>query len=85
MFTEALDTSGFGDAMATQPWKPRENTIVSMMFEHTGAVNRLAVPHDQSFFVSASFDGTAKVWLTKGVERNAFPRSCSPLLLPLPA
>jgi WD40 repeat protein len=75
MFTEALDTSVFGDAMATQPWKPRENTVVSMMFEHTAAVNRLAVPHDQSFFVSASSDGTARVWSTKGVERNAFPRS----------
>lgn len=73
MFTEALDTSALGDA-ANQMWRPKENTVVSMMFEHTGAVNRLAVPHDQSFFVSASSDGTSKVWVTKGVERNAFPR-----------
>jgi phosphoinositide-3-kinase, regulatory subunit 4 len=75
MFVEALDTSVLGEAMVSQTWKPKENTVVSMMFEHTAAVNRLAVPHDQSFFVSASSDGTAKVWLTKGVERNAFPRS----------
>lgn len=73
MFTEALDTSILGDA-ANQIWRPKENTVVSMMYEHTGAVNRIAVPHDQSFFVSASSDGTSKVWLTKGVERNAFPR-----------
>ena len=36
---------------------------------------RLAVSQDQSFFVSASADGTAKVWATRGLDRAAAHRS----------
>jgi WD40 repeat protein len=75
IFVEPLDVSHSGDGQSGQMWRPKENTVVSTMFEHTGAVNRIAIAQDQSFFVSASSDGTAKVWQVKGTERNAFPRS----------
>ena len=74
LYIEGLDNTSSGESTTNQAWKPKENVVVSTMFEHTGAVNRVAVPHDQSYFVSASSDGTAKIWQTKGVERNAFPR-----------
>lgn len=74
MFVEPLDLAHSGDAQSGQLWRPKENTVVSTLFEHTGAVNRIAIAQDQTFFVSASSDGTAKVWQVKGTERNAFPR-----------
>ena len=40
-----------------------------------GAVHRIAVSQDQSFFASASADGTTKVWGTLGLERDANPGS----------
>ena len=44
------------------PWRPKENQVVATSTEHSGPVNRLAVSEDQTFFVSASFDGTSKVF-----------------------
>ena len=44
-------------------WRPQEDKFLgSTGTEHVGPVNRLAVSEDQSFFVSASFDGTSKVF-----------------------
>ena len=45
-------------------WSPKEDNLVGSTSptEHSGPVNRLAVSEDQSFFVSASHDGTAKVF-----------------------
>lgn len=40
----------------------------SPVTEHTAAVCRLAIAQDQSFFVSASHDGTSKVWELRGLE-----------------
>lgn len=44
-------------------WCPKEDKLLgSTGTEHLGPVNRLAVSEDQSFFVSASYDGTSKVF-----------------------
>jgi len=45
--------------------------------EHSGAVNRLAVSPDHSFFVSASSDGTCRVWGTAQLEQTVAPRACA--------
>ena len=76
-FVESLDPglSYTSESTANQQWRPKENTVVATMYEHSQAVNRIAVATDQTFFVSASSDSTAKVWQMKGIERHAFPKS----------
>ena len=52
-------------------WKPKFDSLVvssSENVEHTAAVNRLAVSQDQSFFASASQDGTCRVWELSQME-----------------
>eukprot|EP00605_Chrysophyceae_sp_TOSAG23-4_P002541 GSChrysophyteH1.ASY1.ANO1.2806.1 assembled CDS len=56
-------------------WKPRENCLVCNFLEHTQSINRLAVSPDQSFFGSASSDGTVKIWQLSGLDRTSLPRS----------
>jgi phosphoinositide-3-kinase regulatory subunit 4 len=48
-------------------WCPKENKLLSTG-EHSGPVNRLAVSEDQNFFVSASYDGTSKVFELRQVH-----------------
>jgi phosphoinositide-3-kinase regulatory subunit 4 len=55
-------------------WKP-EGNLVATFGEHSGPVNRIAVPPDHSFFVTASDDSTVKIWDTIRLERNLTPRS----------
>ncbi|KAL5611484.1 hypothetical protein BROUX41_000917 [Berkeleyomyces rouxiae] len=55
-------------------WRPG-NRLVAMFAEHTAAVNKVAVSPDHRFFVTASDDGTAKVWDTQRLERNISQRS----------
>jgi len=55
-------------------WRP-EGNLVAMFGEHSGPVNRVAVAPDHSFFVTASDDGTVKVWDTTRLEKNLTPRS----------
>lgn len=53
------------DVPARNDWKPCFESVVissSTETEHTAAVTRLAVSQDQRFFVSASHDGTSRVW-----------------------
>ena len=57
-----------------QLWRP-EGTLVAMLGEHTAAVTRIIVAPDQAFFLSASDDGTVKVWDTARLERNVTHRS----------
>ncbi|KAF2241046.1 ARM repeat-containing protein [Trematosphaeria pertusa] len=56
------------------PWRP-EGTLVATFGEHTAAVNRVLVSSDQSFFISASDDGTVKIWDVSRLERNISRRS----------
>ncbi|KAL9181694.1 hypothetical protein ACHAXT_012037 [Thalassiosira profunda] len=55
-----------GDTASTarHHWSPKEDNLVGSTgaSEHMGPVNRLAVSEDESFFVSASYDGTSKVF-----------------------
>lgn len=55
-------------------WRPDGN-LVTTFGEHSGPINRIAVPPDHSFFVTAADDGTVKVWDTTRLERNLTPRS----------
>lgn len=55
-------------------WKP-EGNLVAMFGEHSGPVNRVVVAPDHSFFVTASDDGTVKIWDLTRLEKNLTPRS----------
>lgn len=59
---------------ADRPWRP-EGTLVAMFGEHTAPVNRVVVAPDHAFFVTASDDGTVKIWDTARLEKNLTPRS----------
>jgi WD40 repeat protein len=63
--------------VARAEWKPQSKpgVVVATLREHGAAVHRIAVSQDQSFFATASADGTTKVWGTVGLERDANPRS----------
>ena len=59
------------DLAARSEWKPRLDSVVvssSTKTEHTAAVTRLAISQDQKFFVSASYDGTSRVWNLNQVQ-----------------
>lgn len=43
-------------------WTPRRDALVATASEHGGPVNRISVSDDQTFFVSASDDGTSRVF-----------------------
>ncbi|KAF2083646.1 phosphoinositide 3-kinase regulatory subunit 4 [Saccharata proteae CBS 121410] len=55
-------------------WRP-EGTLVATMGEHTAAINRVLVSPDHAFFITASNDGTVKVWDTSRLERNITHKS----------
>lgn len=56
------------------PWRP-EGILVATLGEHTAAVNRILVAPDHSFFITASDDGSIKIWDTSRLERNVSRRS----------
>ncbi|EER38543.1 protein kinase [Histoplasma capsulatum H143] len=57
-----------------KPWRPQGN-LVAMFGEHSGSINRVVVAPDHAFFVTASDDGTLKIWDTTRLEKNVTPRS----------
>lgn len=57
-----------------KPWRP-EGVLVAVFGEHTGAINRVLPSPDHAFFITASDDGTVKVWDTLRLERNLTHRS----------
>ena len=62
-------------SVAGNAWKPRESgVLLTSLREHSAAVRRISVAADQSFFSSASEDGTVKIWQTRMLDRVAFPR-----------
>jgi phosphoinositide-3-kinase regulatory subunit 4 len=75
MYTEALDMSNQQDANYRTQWRPRENVLVTSLWEHKKAVNRLAVSRDQSFFASASSDKTVKIWQLNSLDEASFLKS----------
>ena len=57
-----------------KPWRP-EGVLVATFGEHTGPINRVIPSPDHAFFITASDDGTVKVWDTLRLERNIAHRS----------
>eukprot|EP00953_Heterococcus_sp_UTEX-ZZ885_P040499 20692-Heterococcus_DN1.PRE.1 len=72
-FSTAIPTAGGGSRPSE--WRPKQGVLVASLREHTAAVNRLAVTQDQSFFASASSDGTCKIWELRGIEQSIRPQS----------
>ena len=59
---------------ADTPWRPR-GIHVATFSEHAGPINRILASPDHLFFITASDDGTVKVWDTLRLERNLIHRS----------
>lgn len=59
---------------ANLQWRP-SGTLVAVLGEHTGAVNRIIAAPDHSFFLTGSSDGSVRVWDTARLERNLAYRS----------
>ena len=57
-----------------EPWRPT-GQLLTQFSEHTAAINRVCVAPDHAFFVTASDDGTCKIWDTLRLEKNITPRS----------
>lgn len=73
--------SGYDVDIKMNPnWTPKEDTLLaatSSTTEHSGPVTRLAVSADQAFFVSASSDGTSRVFeIGQTKESGGDLRSC---------
>jgi phosphoinositide-3-kinase, regulatory subunit 4 len=58
----------------TSPWRPA-GQILTHFAEHTAAINGICVAPDHGFFVTASDDGSCKIWDTMRLEKNVTPRS----------
>lgn len=63
-----------GGEPSDKPWRPHGG-LVAMFGEHTAPVNRVVVAPDSAFFITASDDGSVKVWDTTRLEKNLTPRS----------
>ena len=59
---------------ADVPWRPH-GIHVATFSEHTSAINRVLAAPDHAFFITASDDGTVKIWDTLRLERNLIHRS----------
>jgi len=64
-----------GDPRESQAYRPKIDSVIatsrnSSGFGHTAPVVRLAVAHDQRFFVSGSQDGTCRVWESDKAEAS---------------
>lgn len=64
-------TSSVGNRQA---WRP-SGLLLSQFVEHTAAINCVVPAPDHTFFVTASDDGTCKVWDTLRLEKNVSARS----------
>ena len=60
-----------GDSKGGSEWRPRADSMIassSFTNGHSGPVSRLAVAPDEKYFVSASYDGTLRVWEARQVQ-----------------
>lgn len=57
-----------------EPWRPA-GQLLTQFSEHTAAINRVCAAPDHAFFVTASDDGTCKIWDTIRLEKNVTSRS----------
>ena len=56
------------------PWRP-QGRLMAVLNEHTERVSRILVAPDHTFFLTASDDGSVKVWDSERLERNVSHRS----------
>ena len=71
----SMDTSNSeARKLSDDPWRPSGH-LLTMFSEHTAAITRVVAAPDHIFFVTASDDGTCKVWDTVRLEKNITPRS----------
>ncbi|KAK9471858.1 uncharacterized protein V1510DRAFT_426608 [Dipodascopsis tothii] len=64
----------YGDAHAQRSWRP-DGVLVAQFVEHTAPINRVVTSPDHYFFLTASDDGTVKVWDSTQLERNVTNRA----------
>ncbi|ODV90948.1 hypothetical protein CANCADRAFT_2665 [Tortispora caseinolytica NRRL Y-17796] len=57
-----------------EPWHPSD-TFVAQFHDHNGPVNRVVVSPDHAFFLTASDDGTVKLWDAERLEKNVVNRA----------
>ncbi|KAL3917973.1 MAG: hypothetical protein SGILL_004459, partial [Bacillariaceae sp.] len=80
-----------GDPRDSPVFKPKIDTVIATSRRvpdtgHTAPIMRLAVAHDQSFFVTGSHDGTCRVWEADKAEKsNGVLASSSTYSLPTSA
>ncbi|OLL25379.1 putative serine/threonine-protein kinase VPS15 [Neolecta irregularis DAH-3] len=55
-------------------WQP-DGSLIAHIAEHTAAVNRISVSPDHAFFITASDDGSVRVWDTFRLEKSAANKS----------
>lgn len=72
-----MDTGGVVDPQTRSTWRPKEGVLLTSIREHTDAINRIVISPDQSYFASGSSDSSVKVWSTRNLDRNSFPRSAA--------
>ncbi|KIW34168.1 uncharacterized protein PV07_00963 [Cladophialophora immunda] len=77
--TDVLQQSGGKAAQQeekfrSEPWRPL-GQLLTQFSEHTAAINRVCAAPDHAFFVTASDDGTCKIWDTIRLEKNVTARS----------
>jgi phosphoinositide-3-kinase, regulatory subunit 4 len=58
----------------SEPWSPT-GQLLTIFNEHQAAVNCVVPAPDHAFFVTASDDGTCRIWDTTRLEKNVTPRS----------
>lgn len=69
---------GFIPSSSTQakaaPWRP-QGRLMAVLNEHTDRVTRILPAPDHTFFLTASDDGSVRVWDTERLERNVSHKS----------
>jgi phosphoinositide-3-kinase, regulatory subunit 4 len=79
--TTTNSAQDIGPKYPTSPWRPSGH-LLAMYAEHSGAINRVLPAPDHAFFVTASDDGTCRVWDTLRIEKNLTTRSRNTYRLP---
>lgn len=63
-----------GSKTSGSSWRP-EGNFVAQFGEHSAAINRVVVAPDHAFFITASDDGTVKIWDSSRLEKNVATRA----------
>lgn len=65
---------GEAGVISTRRWKP-SGSLVAVFGEHSGPINRILPSPDHLFFITASDDGSVRVWDCSRLEQNLTHRS----------